>query len=196
MRTVEIWRPISGYEGYYEVSNEGRIRSLGRTTNQNNHGGETTAHYKGKVLTGRADSRGYKTVHISKNGTARRLLVHRVVAEAFCNKPDGCEMVNHIDNDPSNNRANNLEWTTPKGNMQWATKQGRMHYRPENLKKAQDAKKKPVVAIDSFGNEYYLPSQKVAAESLGIKTSRGHIAACCRNDYGYKTAGGYRWRYA
>ena len=195
-KAAEVWKPILGYEGLYEVSNEGRIRSLDRIVEQDNNGSKAKTFYKGKILKGRKNGGGYRVVHVSKNGVSRRLSVHREVAKVFCDKPDGCDVVNHIDNNPSNNKAENLEWTTYKGNMQWATKQGRMHYNPENLKKAQQSRARAVIATDKNGNEYYFPSQKIAAETLGMQSVRGHIAACCRKDYGYKTVGGYSWRYA
>lgn len=192
----EEWKAIIGLEGLYEVSNYGRVRSLDRVTEQENNGGRAKTRYNGKILRGNADKQGYVRVHCSKNGKGFTVLVHRAVAEAFCHKPDSCDIVNHIDNNPSNNHATNLEWTTYKGNMQWAAKQGRMHWQPDNLKKAVEALERPVIATDKTGHEYYFKSQAEAARILGIKSARGHIAACCRNDYGYKTAGGYSWRYA
>lgn len=189
----EIWKDVFGYEGLYEVSNLGRVRSVDRITTQSNNGVLSQNKYKGKILNGRSD-KGYIRVHVSKNGKSESLLVHRIVASAFCEKPAGCDIVNHLDNNPSNNRADNLEWTTYKGNMQWATRQGRMHYRPENLRKAQESKKVAVIAIASDGSRIRFDSQAEAAKSLNI--AHGHIAAACRKDYGYKTVGGYEWMYA
>ena len=193
---AEIWKDVVGYEGLYEVSDLGRVRSKDRVTIQNNNGKYTSTKYKGKMLKGRSDPRGYIRVHISKDGKSKAVSIHRIVASAFCDKPEGCDIVNHLDNDPSNNFANNLEWTTYKGNMQWATKQGRMHYKPENLKKAQISRNKAVIATDEQGNEHHFESQSIAAKTLGIEKTRGHIAAGCRKERGYKTVGGYSWRYA
>lgn len=165
-------------------------------TKQFNNGVLCITHYKGKILKGNTNEEGYIRVHVSKDGKPFVLLVHRIVAEVFCTNPNSHNVVNHLDNNPSNNCATNLEWTTYQGNMQWASMQGRMHYKPENLRKAQKAHERPVIATDKNGKDYYFSSQREAADSLGIKCSRGHIAACCRKEYGYKTAGGYTWRYA
>ena len=194
---MEIWKPVTGYEGLYEVSNEGRFRSLDRYTEQLNNGVLSRACYRGKSLKGHKDNRGYIQVHVSKNGKHERILVHRAVADAFCVRPNGCDVVNHLDNDPSNNAANNLEWTTYEGNMQWAAKQGRMRFHPGNLAKAQAAHNIPVIAVDKSGNECLFPSQTIAAKELGLSDGqRKHIAAACVKRYGYKTVGGYEWRYA
>lgn len=192
----EIWKPIDGYEELYEVSNLGKIRSLDRTTVQCNNGTLTDTKYKGKELKGKANDKGYVRVHVSKDGKGEYLSVHRAVATAFCEKPEGCNIVNHLDNNPSNNEATNLEWTTYKGNMQWASKQGRMGCHPENLKKAQEARHKAVIATDKDGNEYMFNSQAEAAKVLNITSTRGHIGLCCKQRYGYKSTGGYTWRYA
>lgn len=182
----EIWKDVNGFEGFYAVSNLGRIKRL-EHTDKNGHT------YKERMLKlSNRSSFGYVRVHLSKNGVAKWYSVHRIVAEAFVEKKIGCDIVNHLDSNPSNNKAENLEWTTYKGNMQHASRLGHMKYKPENLKKAQESKKKPVVAIK--GNERIeFNSQKEAADALGI--SKGHIAAACRKEYGYKTVGGYEWEY-
>lgn len=186
----EIWKAIKGYEGFYEVSNTGKVRSLDRTDNMKHF-------HPGKELAQGTHDNGYKVVHLSKLGEARWRTVHRLVAEAFVEKPEGCDIVNHLDNSRDNNNADNLEWTTLKGNMQHATKQGRMHYKPENLRRAQESHKRAVIATDKEGNEYYFPSQVEAVEGLNLsRANKRHIAAACRKDRGYKTVGGYTWRYA
>lgn len=185
---MEIWRPVIGYEDAYAVSNYGRVKNLARIDNMRKFKRE-------RILRQPKTPSGYLHVHLSKGGKAKWCLVHRLVAEAFCEKPEGCNVVNHIDNDPANNHSDNLEWTTYKGNMQWATKQGRMHYQPANLAKAVEAIKRPVIASKD-GNEYLFESQADAVRQLGLTPSaKAHIAAACRKDRGYKTVGGYEWRY-
>lgn len=184
----EIWKDIVGYEGFYQISNFGRVKSLERKDRNNHYRSE-------KLLSIRTDKLGYQRVHLSKDMVAQWHLVHRLVASAFVPTVEGCDIVNHIDNNPSNNMATNLEWTTYKGNMQWATKQGRMKGKPDNFIKASKNRRKPVVAISPNGERHTFESQKEAAESLGLK-SAGHIAAACRKEYGYQTVGGYRWEYA
>ena len=88
------WRPISGYEGFYEVSDNGEVRNS-RT---------------GRILKQKVERNGYVRVHLSKDGTARSLLLHRVVANTFIPNPNGLLTVNHLDEDKTNNRLSNLEW--------------------------------------------------------------------------------------
>lgn len=190
----EIWKDIAGFEGLYQVSNYGSVRSLDRVTTQLNNGVLCEFHYKGKVLKGKADSRGYIHIHVSKDGIGHYLSVHRLVAEAFCPKPDGCDVVNHLDANPSNNHADNLEWTTYSGNMQWASKLGHMTCKHENWKKAIPTNERPVIATDRNGNSYWFKSEADAAMELNV--DRSHIPQVCRNDYGYKTVGGYSFQYA
>jgi hypothetical protein len=181
----EHWKDVLGYSGIYQVSSLGRVRSVPRVDSNNRT-------HKGRVLKITKRPNGYNVVHLSKCNVSEYKSVHRLVAEAFVPKMPGCDIVNHLDNNPTNNNANNLEWTTYKGNMQHATKQGRMHYKPDNLKKAQDAHKKPVIA--TRGSETLRFDSMVDAERLGFDHRR--ISNCCKNKYGYKTHKGYEWRYA
>lgn len=183
----EEWRDVVGYEGIYQVSNLGRVKSVNRKDNLMHF-------HAGRLLVEHKRPNGYRYVHLSKMGIAKWYSIHRLVATAFCEKPDGCDVVNHLDNCPSNNCANNLEWTTYAGNMQHAARQGRMKHQPQNLTKAQESRKIPVIAISSDGTRTEFESQRAAGEALGLAS--GHIAACCRQEYGYKTIKGYRFEYA
>ena len=185
MKTEEVWKDISSYSGIYQVSNFGRVRSVQRVdTNNRTH--------KGRLLKPMKRPNGYYCVHLSKGNVGEWKSVHRLVASAFVPVVNGCDIVNHLDNNPANNCADNLEWTTYKGNMQHATKQGRMRHQPENLKKAIAARKKAVVAYNEYETIYF-PSMK-DAEKLGF--NHRHISNCCNKKYGYKTHKGYEWRYA
>lgn len=185
----EEWKPIEGFEGYYSVSNFGNVRSEDHE-DQNGH------FYKGRILISSYANKktGYRHVHLSKNGIAKWYLVHRLVAKAFVENPNGYDIVNHIDNDPNNNNATNLEWTTYKGNMEWASAQGRMKGCPTNFNKVHEQNKIPVIATDKDGNKHQFSSQVEAGRTLGVNTA--HISAACRKEYGYKTVGGYTWEYA
>ena len=100
----EIWKDVVGYEGYYQVSNFGNVKSIKRTTSQ------------GKVLKPFVNELGYKFVALCVNGKKKDCRVHRLVAQAFIYNPKNKEQINHLDYNPSNNRVDNLEWTTPKEN--------------------------------------------------------------------------------
>lgn len=113
-----IWKQIKDYEGYYEVSNIGIVRSVTRTITDS----WCTRVFKGKILkqTIHNGKQPYFYVTLSKNHMSRKVLVHRLVAEAFISNPLLKEQVNHIDGDPQNNNVENLEWVTNSENTQHA----------------------------------------------------------------------------
>ena len=107
----EVWSDIEGYEGYYQVSSFGRIRSLDREI----YNGKVYHMKKGKLL--RLQSNGnYNKISLSKKGTVKQFLVHRLVASCFILNLSDKPEVNHIDKDTYNNVYTNLEWVTSKEN--------------------------------------------------------------------------------
>lgn len=113
----EVWREVKGYEGIYEVSNLGRVRSLERFR-KNNGGLQKTPQ---RLLSlDRVNHKGYVLVHLSKNGTNKNISLHRLVADAFIPNPGGKAQVNHKDGDKRNNSVDNLEWVTGKENINHA----------------------------------------------------------------------------
>ena len=120
----ETWKPISGYEGYYEVSNIGNVRALKRKI-PNGKGGFTTLEARDMYL--RENKDGYYVVKLSKYGNSVWIPVHRLVASAFIGEMSipGME-VNHIDFDRKNNDVENLEWVTHLDNVQKSVNAG--HY--------------------------------------------------------------------
>lgn len=120
--SIEVWRPIADYEGLYEVSNLGRVRSVDRHVPQANG----TKFVRGRTLRPAMNNNGYLQVLLCKNGLVKHLLVHRLVAAAFCEQPEGCDIVNHKDNNPGNCEASNLEYTTHKGNTLHAILENRI----------------------------------------------------------------------
>ena len=112
--TEEIWRPIEGYEGLYEVSNTGLIRSLDRFVGNRNR-------IKGKILSIKIEKNGYCSVALSKYGKMKRYLVHRLVAQEFIPNTEGLPQVNHKDEDKTNNRVENLEWCDNYYNLMYGT---------------------------------------------------------------------------
>lgn len=112
---VEVWKEINDYEGLYEVSSLGRVRSLDRYVSYTN--GQIHLH-KGKVLRPGVCN-GYLQVVLCKNGEVKHPLVHRLVAEAFIPNPDNLPQVNHKDENPSNNTIDNLEWCTSLYNINY-----------------------------------------------------------------------------
>lgn len=117
----EIWRDIEGYEGHYQVSNLGRVKSLERYMNGRN-GGKSLL--KERILKPIKNNRGYLNVNLSKNRKRKNANIHRLVAKAFIPNPDNKPEVNHVDTNKKNNRADNLEWATTKENIRHAWEKG------------------------------------------------------------------------
>ena len=121
----EIWKDVVGFEGYFEVSNLGRIRSKDRIANKKN--GRTQV-VKGKIRSINFSGNGYGRVTFTiDNKRATTHLVHRLVAIAFLERPEGCIEVNHKDMDKSNISVNNLEWVTPWENTNHAFKNKKIY---------------------------------------------------------------------
>jgi len=119
--TTETWKPIDGYEGLYEVSDHGNVRSVERLVcEKSQYGAHRLVTHKSMLLKAGRNKRGYMLVVLCDNGKHKSTAVHRLVAKAFCPKVDGCDVVNHIDNNPTNNKASNLEWVTQKENVHHA----------------------------------------------------------------------------
>lgn len=105
---VEIWEPVVGYEGIYEVSNFGQVRSVTRVLSNGNH-------WRGKVRSLHLNSYGYPSVNLCLDGVCKTRNVHRLVLEAFKGIREGMQCC-HNDGDPTNNNLENLRWGTPSEN--------------------------------------------------------------------------------
>lgn len=122
----EIWQPIKGYEGLYEVSNMGRVRSIDRLVEFAHYGGVTMSVKRGRYLTPQVGkSNPYAYVMLCKKGIRKRVRLHRIVAEAFIPNPNNYPIINHKDENHTNNRVENLEWCTPLYNNNYGTRKQR-----------------------------------------------------------------------
>ena len=121
----EIWKPVKGFEGYYEVSNLGMVRSIDRVVVDTVRNCERLL--KGKVLIQKDNGNGYKNVSFCKEHKIYNKYVHRLVAEAFIPNKDDLPQVNHKDEDKSNNRVDNLEWCTSFYNNEYGTRKKRWY---------------------------------------------------------------------
>ena len=169
----EVWKDVYSFEGYYQVSNLGRVRSLDRKFWSEERGHEYSI--KGKVLKP-YDVNDYRVIMLSKNGKNTNMRVHRLVAEAFIPNPNNLEYVNHKDENKSNNRLENLEWCTAKYNT----------YYGEN------SRIRPVVSTNiSTGEQTIYPSLREAGRLGGFNQSA--ICLVCKGER--KTHKGHHWKY-
>ena len=154
----EEWKPNTGYEGLYEASNTGKIKSFQRG--------------KARILSLCKNSQGYLQVVLRKDKAVKSLYVHRLVASAFMPNPNNKPEVNHIDGNKANNNINNLEWVTRKENASHAVKMGLYNKRTKRHSC-------PVIVFDMDGNFVgKFPSQTMAGKCLGIGDSRISKALC------------------
>jgi len=111
---MQKWLPVQGYECYYEVSNTGSVRR--KSTHVKNTLG-VTKFIKGKVMIPRDNGMGYLRVKLTSANKSRRIMLHRIIAEAFIPNPNGFKCVNHKDGNKLNNSIDNLEWCTQSYNV-------------------------------------------------------------------------------
>ena len=175
----EIWKDINGYEGSYQVSNMGRIRSLDKVV-QCRFG--KTAVKKGKILRQRKNV-GYLYICLSNKGVHKVYRVHILVAKAFVDNQESKPQVNHKNGNKTDNRAENLEWVSAKDNL--------MHAWKNNLNKRGEPKE--IYQYDKNGK---LVNKYESAKEASRKTGIDHANICrCASKESYHTAGGYIWKW-
>lgn len=121
---AERWEDIEGYEGMYQVSNHGRVRSLDRMVKRRMNGKEFMVNRSGSIMSLSPRPNGYLRIELNKNGKRETFSVHRLVALHFIANSQNKREVNHIDGDKENNHVNNLEWTTRSENELHAYESG------------------------------------------------------------------------
>lgn len=178
----EIWRAVVGYEGLYEVSNLGRVRSLERVVARSYH---SSILCKSKIMKQRLDAHGYYKISLSdEKHNHKSFFVHRIVASAFIPNPNNYPIINHKDQNPKNNYVCNLEWCTQKYNCNWADRNERLAAHFE--KPIKQIKNEVVVKIWKSGSQI--------ERETGYK--RRNIQKACNGEYGYKSPYGYKWEWA
>lgn len=160
---METWKAIAGYEGLYEVSDQGRVKSL-----DYNH----TGLYK--ILKPKNNGCGYFQVGLYKDGHAKQLFVHRLVAEAFIPNPNNLDTINHKDEVKTNNAASNLEWLSRADNIIYS----RAHQ---------------VQMFDKSSGQLLATFSSTHEANRVTGIAQQSISACCRGVY--KSAGGFIWKY-
>lgn len=202
MSEEEIWKDVKGYEGLYQVSNLGKVKSLSRKIKEKNN---RLRMINEKILKQAIDKNGYCKVTLSKNKERLIFSVHRLVATMFIPNKNNYPCVNHIDSNRQNNNVSNLEWCTHKENTQWAIKTGRFEnarvvQRERTIKNklgknhifANKATKRKVgqYSLDGKLIAIYESMTKASLET-GIKVQS--ISYVCNNKS--KTGGGYKWKF-
>lgn len=129
----EIWKDIEGYEGWYQVSNLGRVRSVERYVNYKKTG---LSFRKSRILKLKSDYYGYRSVNLSVNCKVKTYKVHRLVAQAFIPNPNNLPCINHKDENKSNNFVSNLEWCSIAYNNTYGTRIERTQATYKKHKKA------------------------------------------------------------
>lgn len=159
----EVWKDVAGYEGYYQISNKGRVKSLERTVYTPLHKEKIV--YE-RLMSLKPNKHGYSELRLNKDGNRECFKCHRLVAIAFIPNPENKPQINHINGIKTDNRVENLEWCTRKENMQHAFEIGLMP-RGENRfsSKLTDDQ---VLAIRKMG---FKQNQSETARQLGVSRS-------------------------
>lgn len=176
----EIWKDVAGWEGYYQVSNLGNVRSVDRWIPWNG----TTKLLAGKPMVPVNSTDGYLMVKFTRNNKATSYRMHRLVADAFVDNPDNLPEVNHMDCDRKNNIAENLVWSTHIENVRHSSRKGHYkHYGSDN---------------QNYGHhtlhEFYSANPDVAQERLSRPGSKnGHARKVIMYDNKYKEVARFDW---
>lgn len=120
---MEIWKSVKGFEGFYEVSNLGNVRTI---PHYSNYKGKSQRHIKGRIKKTCTDKYGYSFVSLYKGQKKKICKVHRLVAEAFIENKNNFPQINHKDEQKTNNAVSNLEWCDSKYNNNYGTKKIRL----------------------------------------------------------------------
>ena len=180
----EVWKDVKGYEGLYEVSNHGRVKSLARIVEYT----DGRSYMKDeKILSTPPNSDGYLHTQLGKNKKWKTYRVHRLVGEAFLPNPQNYPEINHIDEIKDNNHVSNLEWCTREHNMNHGTGMERAHSHPNAIKRLEESKR-PVVGVHietekeirfeslSEADKNGYPRRNVQSVISGLdKSCRGHV---------------------
>lgn len=185
----EIWKDIEGYEGYYQVSNLGRVRSLDRTIESEHRSPQFMKGNIKKVI--RRDD-GYEYVVLYRDNKGKNKYVHRLVAKAFVPNPNKLPIINHIDENPSNNLPSNLEWCDHQYNLTYGDKVERVT-NSKGYKERTKRLQKPIYVIDKNGNRKRYESITSACNELDLHYSNVHKSLTGKK---YPTYKGYTFEYA
>jgi hypothetical protein len=178
---MEIWKDVVGYEGYYEVSTHGNVRSVTRTFIKKYGDGERSVTVSSKDLKPMTNYKGYLYVELRNNGTRFHAYIHRLVANAFIANVHNKPQVNHKDTNKTNNHVDNLEWATNSENQLHAQAHGLVSSKGKGRK---------AIPIGQFKNGELVAEFSSIADAQR-ETGISSIAYVVRGER--KSAGGYEW---
>lgn len=181
----EEWKDIPGFDGAYQVSTLGRVRSVDRIYHrQYKNGRDDTTHHKGRILKQRVSTTGYWIVSIVYKCKSMIFLVHRLVAITFIPNPDNLPEVNHKDENPLNSHVDNLEWCDRLYNIRYGT----------GIERNLLPRRKRIEQLTMDGEHiaYHLGVRETCRATGMHKRT---IQRCLHNKQGFNSAYGYRWRF-
>jgi hypothetical protein len=187
MQEKEIWKDIPGYEGLYQISNLGRVKSLDRIVTSKIGVKKSV---KGKIMKNCINGNQYSYVNLSLNKKFKSKKIHRLIAIVFIPNPENKPCVNHKDGNKLNNSIDNLEWVTMGENQKHAYDTGLKIGALKGKTGYKNHLSKTVMQMDLTGN---LISEFGSVNEATRMTGVNNISACCKNKR--PSAGGYKWKY-
>ena len=194
---IEIWKPVVGYEGLYECSNMGNVRSLDRFVNRRNG---SFGLNKGKTLKPHINHLGYKMIGLSMDGKYKHYMVHRLIAQAFIPNTENKPCVDHINTD----KTDNTVWLNEDGslnyektNLRWCTQKENINNPLTKEKRGEALRKSHAKKVQQFTKDglFIKEWDSIIEAARELKINASGIWACCNGRNRCKSYCGYVWKY-